>query len=623
MVPTSTAASAVARADTPTPDVVPAARLTTAVTHNPPGARAATSGWGWPVAGLLLTVGLLVAGALVGLPFALRPQLAWERVVGLLISGGLAVGTFAALQRLADRHVPAVLLGAAAAALAAGSWIVAIDPLVFRGAVGRVMLAILAPIAGISHRPPDWDLLNTRYMTEYNGLADLAVLALFGAGAALLARPPRRLAIPALATLVVALAVLLGTGSRGALAGLVAGLWTVALLTWRRGWVLAAASTPVVIGLAALGVLDKGLDVTSTAGRLAFWGDYARLLAEFPLTGVGAGIDTANKVAVLYQVNPDASQIAFAHNTLVEAYLEWGPLGALGMLLLPLLAAAGAALAPWDALSRPRRALLAAALGLSTAISVHGLTDQVATTIGGTLLLLVAASTVLACLGPRARRGVGRLVRWGSATLVVTAAATALVLALLPGGRALVLLNVGSLQLTQGLLREDASSLSAAEATFEAALALEPASPALLRNLALARARQFKIAETLDPLTRAASSPRLDAFDMLQVARVYREVGFGAEAYAWALKAYQASGRPAPPAVMRPYRQGTLKDDPVVRTLVEQGEAALARRAFDEALPKFARALELDPENAYLRDRVGDAERGVERQRLSGGQPTR
>ena len=33
------------------------------------------------------------------------------------------------------------------------------------------------------------------------------------------------------------------------------------------------------------GFFDKGLEFSSTAGRLTYWGDLARLLVEYPLTG--------------------------------------------------------------------------------------------------------------------------------------------------------------------------------------------------------------------------------------------------------------------------------------------------------------------------------------------------
>ena len=77
--------------------------------------------------------------------------------------------------------------------------------------------------------------------------------------------------------------------------------------------------------MAAVGILDKGLEFSSTAGRLTYWADLVRLLVEYPLTGVGLGVDTANRVALQYEINPDPERIFYAHNTFVQSYLEHGP----------------------------------------------------------------------------------------------------------------------------------------------------------------------------------------------------------------------------------------------------------------------------------------------------------
>src|SRR5438876_3560439 len=111
-------------------------------------------------------------------------------------------------------------------------------------------------------------------------------------------------------------------------------------------------------------LFDKGLEFSSTAGRLTYWGDLARLLIEFPLTGTGLGVDTANRVALRYQINPDPERIFYAHNTFVQSYLELGPLGALGMLGIPLIAIAAALVARREGAAPARRALLVAGMGV-------------------------------------------------------------------------------------------------------------------------------------------------------------------------------------------------------------------------------------------------------------------
>ena len=45
---------------------------------------------------------------------------------------------------------------------------------------------------------------------------------------------------------------------------------------------------------------------------------------------------------------------------------------------------------------------------------------------------------------------------------------------------------------------------------------------------------------------------------MLQIAHLYRDLGFAQEAYSWAARAYTAWGRPPEDAVMQVYAQSTL-----------------------------------------------------------------
>ena len=59
---------------------------------------------------------------------------------------------------------------------------------------------------------------------------------------------------------------------------------------WRwRFALLALLLAPVAVLAALLAVLDKGLEFSSTSGRLEYWGDLARLLMEYLLTGGPGG----------------------------------------------------------------------------------------------------------------------------------------------------------------------------------------------------------------------------------------------------------------------------------------------------------------------------------------------
>jgi tetratricopeptide (TPR) repeat protein len=338
---------------------------------------------------------------------------------------------------------------------------------------------------------------------------------------------------------------------------------------------------------------------------------------------VGLGVDTAHRVVLFHEVNPDPERIYYAHNTFVQAYLEQGPLGALGMLVLPALVLVGAVLARRYPPSLGRRALLAAGVGLTAALEAHGLTDQVLTTNVGTAVLLLGVVAVLGALGTRAQAALAGWTRRLGLGLATIGVVVSLGLLLIPVARGKALLNVGALQLDQAVLRAapevDRQALAEAEATLNMALAQDPGHPAILRDFARARFARYDTAGALDALEQAAGSLRIDTFDMLQIAHLYRDLGFVEEAYGWARRAYETSGRPQPDPVMLVYRQATAKDDFRVRTLAEQGEAAMRARAFDEALSLFEQALAFAPDNPYLQDRVGAAERGVQRQQLSEG----
>ncbi|MCA1648612.1 MAG: hypothetical protein LC797_25165, partial [Chloroflexi bacterium] len=345
-------------------------------------------------------------------------------------------------------------------------------------------------------------------------------------------------------------------------------------------------------------------------------GDLARLLVEYPLTGVGLGVDTANRVALQYEINPDPERIFYAHNTFVQSYLELGPLGALGMLLVPIVALATVYIARYTGVAAGRRVLLIAGLGVVGALEAHGLTDQVVTTNVGTGLLLLGLAAAVAALTPA---GLDALARATARMLLALAAAVAIVLLgvlVTPLGRAQVLLNLGGLQLNQALALDPlaarrASALAEAESTLSLALGHDSGHPAVLRELARVRSTRFDDSGALAALNQAAESNRLDGFDMLQIAHLYRDFGFAEVGYAWAARAYATWGRLPEDAIMQLYAQSTLAvlDDDRARTLATQAEAAMHARTFSAAQALFEQALSFQPESPYLQDRLGAAQR--------------
>jgi O-Antigen ligase len=570
--------------------------------------------WFLPIA---LPGGLLIAGSLVGYLFTLNEPVARERLIGLLAATVIAI---LATQALSKVHRPEpLLLGLAAIGGLGALWIIAADePSIFRGPLGAPLGTLFKPLYGLVHITEDVAVTNTRFIVGYNGLADLCLVVIFACLALLLqARRPQSRVLPAAAVLA-SLVVLVAAGSRGGLTGLVVGVCAVALLAWRlKKALLALVVAPAIAALTALALIDKGLEVSSTTGRFVYWSDLARLLVEYPLTGVGLGIDTANRVAVAYEINPDPERLFYAHNTFVESYLEQGPLGLLGMLLLPIIAVCAAIIARRCGTLTARRPLLVAGLGLLAGLEAHGLTDQVVTSNLGTLLVFLALAGMLSAL---TSDGQALLTAWlkrlslGLGGLVALALVPLLVL---PAGRAQVLLDLGGLQMNRALDAEAdarASMLANAESVLAMALAQDPGHPAVLRDLARVRFARYDDSGSLDALKRAASSPSLDAFDVLQIAHLYRDMGFSDEAYAWANRAYATWGRPAPDVVLRAYAQQTLPDDFRVRTLADQAEAAMHARAYADAIGLFEQALTFKADSPYLQDRLAEAERAATRQ---------
>jgi O-antigen ligase len=564
---------------------------------------------------LLVPCGLLIAGGAIGYTFTLDARVAGERLLGLILASLLAAVAVALLKGV-ERTAP-LLIAAAVSTLVGGLWVIAATgPDVFRGPVGALLQLLFRPIFGLVQVTDPIEITNTRFIVGYNGLADLCAVAIFCCAAILIDRPQPRTTRPLIAMAAGSLVLLVGTGARGGLTGLAAGICAVGLFMWPKRYAfLAVVAAPFALAVAVFAILDKGLEFSSTAGRLTYWGDLARLLAEYPLTGVGLGLDTAFRISLLYEVNPDPERVFYAHNTFVQSYLEQGPLGALGMLGVPLVALAAALIARRFGASRERRPLLIAGLGIVGALTAHGLTDQVVTTNVGTGLLLLGLAAILAALSSASTAVLGRGVQKATLALGAAAAIALVIFIATPRGRAQVLLDFGGLQLNQALQPQSvtrAASVASSESTLVLALTQDPAHPAVLRELARARSARFDDAGALDALKRVAGSPELDAFDMLQIGHLYRDLGFADEAYAWAARAYAAWGRAPEDAVMQAYAQSTLHDSRA-QNLADQAEAAMRARTFSVARTLFEQALTFEPSNAYLQDRIGAAQRAVDK----------
>ncbi len=561
--------------------------------------------------------GFLIVGALAGYTFSLDQRVALERLLGLVVASLLAGAACVGLRRV--EHPTGLLIGTSVAALLASVWVVsASGPDVFRGTLGERLDVVFRPVFGLVNLTDPVEITNTRFIVGYNGVIDLSLVMIFTCGAVLLERPRRAIGGAAAALVIVGLLLLVGAGARGGLTGLAAGVCAIGLLVWpRRYALLAIVLAPAALALAALSILDKGLEFSSTAGRLTYWGDLARLLVEYPLTGVGLGVDTANAIALQYEINPDPDRIFYAHNTFVQSYLEQGPLGMLGMLLIPLLVVGAALLARRSGVLRGHRPLMIAGLGIVGGMTAHGLTDQVVTTNVGTALLLLGAAAVVASLPEAALSVLNHWTTRVSVVLVGLLVLAVVVLAALPVGRAQLLLDAGGLKMNQafGLPTQSparSAELADAETLLSAAMAQDPTQPAVLRDLAWVRSARFDDDGGLRSLAQAAASPRIDAFDMLQIAHVYRDLGVADEAYNWAVRAYGLTGRSLEDAVMETYAQSTLTDSRA-RTLATQAEAAMRAHSYAEANSLFQQALTFEATSAYLKDRIGASQRAVDK----------
>lgn len=598
----------------------PTGALTSATAHAVSRRRSlslATSIRSTSVSPILAPGAFLVVGAAIGYAFSFDQSVALERLLGLIVASLCAAAALLVLRRLESPR--RVLVSTAAIAVLLGVWIIsASGPDVFRGAIGAPLEVAFRPVFGLVHLTDSVAVANTRFIVGYNGLIDLSLVAAFACGALLVERPSPRLAVPLTALVCVALLLLVGAGARGGLTGLAVGVCAIAVVIWpRRYTLMAVLAAPIALAILALGVLDKGLEFSSTAGRFTYWSDLARLLVEYPFTGVGLGVDTANHIALQYEINPDPERVFYAHNTFVQTYLEQGPLGTIGMLLLVGVAVAAAVIARRRGVVRRRRALLIAGLGVFAAMQAHGLTDQVVTTNLGTLLLVLALACVCAALPDGSLRTLSRWTVGASFAAVALVALAAALSLVLPAGRARLLLDFGGLQMDHALALPAQSpdrsvALQDAEGTLSLALSQDPSQPAVLRDLAWVRAARYDDDGGLSALKQAADSPSIDAFDMLQIAHVYRDLGATDAAYSWAVRAYTGTGRSLEDAVMGTYAQSTLSDDRA-RTLANQAEAAMRARKFGEANGLFQQALTFEPNSQYLQDRVGASQRAIDK----------
>ena len=213
----------------------------------------------------------------------------------------------------------------------------------------------------------------------------------------------RWLSLAGLAGLALAGGTLLLTQSRSGWIGGAVGLLTLALL-WaqasggRRGRIAAAAALALVALALLAGVLIIGPDriggvlfgdrsdsaieeavgQITFSGRVEIWSRALYAIQDFPFTGTGLGTfrRVVNLLYPLFTIGPE-TDIAHAHNMLLQVAVDLGLPGLIAYLALLVLAA----LSAWRAARGSDPLVRATALGLLAglvALHIYGLTDALA-----------------------------------------------------------------------------------------------------------------------------------------------------------------------------------------------------------------------------------------------------
>jgi tetratricopeptide (TPR) repeat protein len=525
-----------------------------------------------------LPLGLYLAGGAAGLYIAPTPGTAQLRFFGLLA----AVGTFFLLAHLATSAQAARRI--AATALVAG---LVAAPLLFAFVIPSLHLERLPGplrdwVVAISPATePLWELRDPSGLLWQQVLlhhAELGALAACGVGLALgplLAGGTRKARL--LAGLAVGYFGLFLVLSTNLSAQLSAVLMALLLGAACGRWLLAGACSVVGLtigltyGLAHLAVSGPagnlarflpGSDATPATllFRLEAWRNVLSILGDFRFTGVGLGLRSVDLVLGSYfrWVPEGYGRTTHPHSIFLESYLEQGLLGLAGLLGLIVVGLVSGGLAVARARDPVARSAALSAAGVALALILTGITDRVAATNVGTVVLF-GAFGLLAALrrqqsphhgtpSPRpwmaAIRRPATLVRTTTfravAALALAAAAVACSSPAAPhladqvvrAAFAEAYLNLGMVTLTKGTVgravptEERRQALEASASLLDQARRLDPGNPGIYRNLArvaLARSQPAEAQRALR-LAEAAASPD-DSWTLFQVGRVYREAG--------------------------------------------------------------------------------------------------
>src|SRR5439155_3026187 len=143
----------------------------------------------------------------------------------------------------------------------------------------------------------------------------------------------------------------------------------------RLWWLSLPLGAAAVYAINATALLARALDSDWLSLRRFAWAGALHLILELPFTGLGPGLRTvAERFAAHYALD-DPHTVSHAHNVLLQAYLELGPVGFAGLATLFGFGMVAAVRAARQAQSGEERAV---ATGVGAALAgslVFGLTD--------------------------------------------------------------------------------------------------------------------------------------------------------------------------------------------------------------------------------------------------------
>ena len=347
--------------------------------------RLATSGRPWRSTPFDLGLGLLAISVLAGLVATLDPAGSAIRLTGL----AAALILFAwARERASTPHTAyvsavgvliVVLLGGIALLHLAAPFLRLdrVPPL-------AVLASLMEPI-GLYRLLVADDAALQRYRLYASGVGALAAVGLAISGGLALASPDRRDRLLMAFAFLFFGALLYASDNRGSM--VTAALTLGCLVVWWRPRLLVVAALVVfgTLDLIALGLAQRGFSLRTVAERVDFWHKGLLLARETPFTGVGLGVESVQEVyRAVFQ--PAFPPFTHAHNIFVQALLEQGILGLVSLVLISvaLLRLGAVSAQAWD---RRAQAASLAAFGGALALLTAGLTEIVALTTVGTVLL--------------------------------------------------------------------------------------------------------------------------------------------------------------------------------------------------------------------------------------------